>query len=120
MPNVYVVQEPLRREGGIVVPRINYNTLTPYGEVRFLFQWGDFKDDDVLENTAPIIWRLRAALHSFGDDDFIVPLGNPAVIAMAVAVAAECNNGSVKILDWIRDETRYRVVTMDLNCQPLA
>jgi hypothetical protein len=120
MPRVFVVQEPLKKTNGIVVPRINYQTLTPYGEVRFLFQWGELKDDDALENTAPLIWKLRAALHSFSDEDYIVPLGNPALIAMAVAIAAECNNGTVNILDWIRDESRYRVVTMDLHCQPAA
>jgi hypothetical protein len=66
------------------------------------------------------VWHLRSKLHDFGDGDYIVPLGNPAVIGMAIAVAAECNDGFVKILDWIRDESRYRLVEMDLNCQPVA
>jgi hypothetical protein len=66
-----------------------------------------------------LIWKLRAKLHSFTDRDYVVCLGNPALIGMSVAVAAECNNGRVKILDWLRDDARYRIVDMDLNCQPV-
>jgi hypothetical protein len=122
MGRVFIVQEPLKKDpaSGLVVPRINYGTLRPYGDIQFLFQWGDFKDDDALDNAAPIVWQLRAKLHDFRDDDYIVPLGNPAVIGMAVAIAAECNNGFVRILDWIRDESRYRLIEMDLNCQPVS
>jgi hypothetical protein len=118
MGRVFVVQEPLKRVGDSVKPRIDYDTLTPYGEIKFLFEWSELKDDDVLENTAALIWKLRASLHNFTDEDYIVCLGNPALIGMAVTVAAECNNGSVNILDWIRERRRYRVVTMDLHCQP--
>jgi hypothetical protein len=120
MARVFVVQEPLKKEHGVVVPRINYRTLTPYGDLVFLFQWGELQDDDALENTAPLIWKLRAALKDFRDDDYLVPLGNPALIGMAIAIASECNDGLVNILDWIRDERRYRLITMDLNCQPLS
>jgi hypothetical protein len=115
---VFLVQEPLRMQGGIAVPRINYNTLKPYGEVHFLFQWGEVKDDDAMENTAPLIWKLRAKLHDFTNDDYIVPLGNPALIGMAIAIAAECNDGQVRILDWLRDSSCYRTVDVDLHCQP--
>jgi hypothetical protein len=34
---------------------------------------------------------------------------------MAVLVASEVNQGRVKLLDWIRDERRYRVVQIDLG-----
>lgn len=120
MGRVFVVQEPLKRVGDQTVPRINYNTLTPYGEIKFLFTWGELRDDDRLENPAALIWKLRASLHNFRDDDYIVCLGNPALIGMAITVAAECNNGFVRILDWIRDDRRYRVVDMDLHCQPVS
>lgn len=117
---VFLVQEPLRMLGGVPVPRINYGTLKPYGDVKFLFQWGEVKDDDAMDNTAPLIWKLRASLHDFNDFDYIVPLGNPALIGMAIAVAAECNDGRVQILDWMRDAAQYRTVNVDLNCQPSA
>lgn len=120
MPRVFVVQEPLKKVAGVVMPRIDYGTLTPYGDVKFLFQWSEGRDDTVMEETAPIIWKLRAALHDYTAQDYLVPLGNPVLIAMAVAVAADCNDGIVTMLDWIRDESRYRTITFDLLCEAQA
>lgn len=119
MPRVVLVQEPLRRAGNQFIPRIDYNTLTPYGEMEFLFSFGELPDDKALTNPSEYIWRLRAKLHNFTDRDFLVCLGNPALIGMAVAVAAECNHGRAKILDWMREQGCYRIVEMDLNCQPV-
>lgn len=116
MSVVYVVQEPMKMEGGQVVPRINLNHLKRYGRIVFLFGWSDVAVDDALNNANDMVRGLRRDLKSFGDDDYIVPLGNPALIGMATAIAAECNDGRVRILDWMRDERRYREVQVDLQC----
>jgi hypothetical protein len=113
--NVYLVQEPLKRDPDVtIVPKINYRTLKPYGDVRFLFQWDELKDDDTL-NPHAMLERLRDLLCDFTDDDYIVPIGNPALIGMAVLIAAECNDGRVRMLDWIKAERRYRIVDVDLG-----
>jgi hypothetical protein len=118
MPRVIVVQEPLKKERGVVVPRVNYREFERYGEYEFLFGWGELRDEDAMEDTSYFLTRLREQLHDYRDEDYIVLLGNPALCAMAVAIAAECNNGIVTLLDWIRDERRYRKVHIDLNCEP--
>ncbi len=116
MPRVYVVQEPLKRdERGEVVPRINYANFRPYGQHEFLFEWGELKDSDPLDDTSPYLDKLRDRLADFQDEDFLVLMGNPALCAMAVAIAAEMNDGIVNLLDWIRNERRYRIVHMDLQ-----
>jgi hypothetical protein len=120
-PRVFIVQEPLRRSAsGEVVPRIDYRTLAPYGDVKFLFAWGDLRDDESLENPAAFLWRLRTLLRTYTSDDYLVLLGNPALTAMATLIAAEQNNGRVRLLDWIRDERQYRIVDIDIHCQPVA
>lgn len=111
----YIVQEPLHMVDGVPVPRIGYHTITPYGTIKFLFTWSELRHDDALEETWPFLVRLHELLRNFNDNDYIVPLGNPTLVAMAVLVAAEVNDGRVKMLDWIRDERRYRVVQIDLN-----
>lgn len=113
-PRVFIVQEPLKRFPGGVKPRIDYKTLEPYGELTFIFNWGELKDDD-LSDTRPLVAKLRHALHDFNDHDWLVCLGNPALCSMAMAIALECNNGYAGLLDWIRDEGRYRQVEIDLN-----
>lgn len=117
---VFVVQEPLKMEAGVPVPRINLGTLKPYGEVIFLFQWSDFKEDDAFEDSDSIVRELREKLEDFTDDDYIVPLGNPAMIGLAIAVAADCNHGKVRVLDWMRERGRYRLINMDLDCGEAA
>lgn len=118
---VFIVQEPLRRtDSGAVIPRIDYRTLEPYGEIKFLFAWGALRDEESLENPAAFLWTLRRLLEGFSSEDYLVLLGNPALTAMTTLIAAEHNNGRVRLLDWIRDERKYRIVDIDIHCQPLA
>lgn len=111
---VFIVQEPLHRVAGDIVPRIDYATLTPYGELVFLFRWGVLKDGD-LSDTRPFLAKLREKLKDFSDADHLVCLGNPALCAMAVAVALEQNDGYVCLLDWMRNESRYRQIELEMN-----
>jgi len=109
------VQEPLHMVNGAAVPRIGYHTITPYGNIQFLFTWSEIKNDSAFSDTERYLVRMHETMRDFSDADYLVPLGNPALCAMAVLVAAEVNQGRVKMLDWIRDERRYRVVQIDLG-----
>jgi hypothetical protein len=100
---------------GAAVPRIGYHTITPYGNIQFLFTWSEIKNDSSFADTERYLVRMYDTMHDFSDSDYLVPLGNPALTAMAVLVASEVNQGRVKLLDWIRDERRYRVVQIDLG-----
>jgi hypothetical protein len=114
---VYIVQEPLRRTPNGVIPRIDYSTLTPFGKLEFLFTWGEIKDEDALLNTSRFVEQLRDRLDDFDDDDYLVCLGNPVLVGLAIAVAAECNNGRVRVLDWMRNSGKYRMVQVDLDAE---
>lgn len=120
MARAFLVQEPLRMTPTGPVPRIKYATLRPYGTPEFLFSWGELEEGQPLPEMAQLVWQLRARLSSFSDEDFIVPVGNPALIGMAIAVAAECNGGRVKVLDWRRESNQYRVIDFDLKCKAVA
>lgn len=113
-PRVFVVQEPLISRG-VAGPewRIDPKTLEVYGEIVCVFSWGELKNQRVLEDPAlvdKLIAKAREKLQGFDDKDYLVPLGNPALIAIATLVAAQANTGFVTVLDWIRNEGRYRVV----------
>jgi hypothetical protein len=118
-PRVFVVQEPLKMgPGGVAVPRINYGTLQPFGYLKFLFTWGEITDRTPLDDTTTYLWRARAQLADFRDTDYLVPMGHPGLIAIATLAAAEANDGRIKILDWSRERSAYRVVQIDLNRDP--
>ena len=117
MSTVYVIQEPLRKdESGALVPRINYGTLTPFGTVRFVFSWGEIRDDMPLgvKDMASYMARARDAMVDYTEADYIVPMGHPALIA-AVTLAAAERSPIVNLLDWSRERRAYRVVSMDVD-----
>lgn len=121
---VFVVQEPFRKVQGQVVPRIPLHTLEEFGTVTYLCSWSelqhDSNDDMTPARAAELYHKIRRKLCDYSNDDFLVLLGNPALGAMATMIAAECNNGRVSILDWIRDASAYRIIDIDAHCQPRA
>ena len=42
-------------------------------------------------------------------------MGDPAIIAVAGAIAAKNNNGKFKVLKWDRDEKKYYDIEIDLR-----
>lgn len=122
MSIVYVVQEPLHRVGREVEWRIPRRDLEAFGTIVCLCKWGELRDDgdgDFSPSRSAELWhKIRVKLRTFGDADYIVPLGNPALIAMATLIAADVNGGRVSMLDWVRDASAYRIIPIDAHCQP--
>ena len=59
--------------------------------------------------------KLRKELSTFCDDDYLLLIGDPAIIALAGAVVSEMNRGKFKVLKWDRDEKRYYDIEIDLK-----
>lgn len=57
---------------------------------------------------------LRRALRDFSDEDFLLPLGDPILIGVATALAAQANRGRVRMLKWDRRSRGYALVTLEL------
>jgi hypothetical protein len=114
----FMVQEPLKRSpDGELIYRINMGKVKHYGKPINIFSWSEIKERDD-PNPDMLVWRLRTELHDFSDRDYIVPVGNPCLIGMAIAIAAECNEGRVKVLDWSKVKDDYRLMEIDFRCQP--
>lgn len=98
---VYVVQE---------VPGRDILDATKFGELKLMLPQGD-----VVLSTEPTIHRLRKALANFTDADYLLLLGDPVAIGMATAIAAEMNQGVVKMLKWDRRRFCYYPIVVDLH-----
>ncbi len=60
--------------------------------------------------------NIRSAeLSTFCDDDYLLLIGDPAIIALAGAIASEMNRGKFKVLKWDRDEKKYYDLEIDLR-----
>ena len=108
MPTVYIPQETVRRNAnGDFEPVYDLSPALSYGSL------------EVLRSSMPVgidedlIGLLRGKMKEFGDDDYIVAIGDPAVIAAAIMVASRINNGRVKLLRWDRRTRQYLTTQLD-------
>lgn len=99
---VYVVQE---------VPGRNILGARVYGDLKVLLP----SNVNIVLSPAPTIRRLRQALKKFSNSDFLLLMGDPAVIGLACVIASEINVGRFSILKWDRIEKDYYPVMIDIH-----
>ena len=98
---VYVTQE---QAGKNLLP------ATRYGELSVLLT----ESNNIGFSAGFVCNALRSKLSRFCDDDYLLLIGDPVVIGIAVATAAQWNQGRVKMLKWDRQEHCYYPVTINL------
>ena len=116
MSTVYVTQEVMIREadGGLRRKFDLSSAEEKYGEVKTLVPHGQS-----LVSTVPVVRQLNEQLRNFTSDDYLLPLGDPSIMAAAAAIAARNTNGRLKVLKWDRRQGQYLSVEMDLSGKAL-
>lgn len=114
---VWITQEPMQMINGVPTPRIPYHALTPLGSVHFVFGWGEVRDDTPMDaaSTAALMAKARTLLEDFDDNDYLLPMGNPGLIAIATIAASDANEGRIVLLDWLRNQRQYRHVAIEAD-----
>ena len=109
---VYVVQERKRYDpiAGELVPAVNLMPAAEYGNLIELF---NHRQHSLL--SGPIVRAAKEKLKDFSDGDYLLPIGDPVLIGVATAIAAEKNMGRVKLLHWDRSDKRYIVLEYDMR-----
>ena len=107
---VFAVQSPRQRVNGQIVPKYDLTPAEMFGPVVELLS-----PTAKPFNPDPIVEELYIKLENFGDDDFIICIGNPILLAMAVSVAQDCNEGRVKLLQWHGHKGEYTPVEVDFD-----
>lgn len=111
---VYAVQVPHYFDQGAKEwrPKVNVHNATPYGAVVSLVPHDQVQAALV---TQPTLSTLRRKLKDFNDDDYLLPVGDITLVAMAVAVALDVNRRRVKLLRWSRERKAYDVIDLNLS-----
>jgi len=65
-------------------------------------------------NPSSVLAEMSEKLSSFCDDDFLVLVGNPALIGAATAIAANRNSGRVRCLQWSGRQSDYAPIFFTL------
>lgn len=115
MSKVYVTQEPIRRNPTTreFEPKFDLSPLTRLGELVIL------SSGRSPINAQPLVMRMMRDLREFCDDDYILPVGDPVAIGIACAVAAQMNQGKLKLLRWEREDG-HRIVAVNVFGGPVA
>lgn len=111
MSTVFIVQEHLRRNRntGELEPAFDLSPAASFGSFRYLLgsSASPFNPD-------PIIKELHDGLKDYTDDDYLLLTGNPILIGMACSIAADNNDGHIKMLQWSGTEKKYIPVVANL------
>lgn len=99
---VYVTQIPARLEGGMWTPTIDLTPASEHGQVKVLLPSGlNF------HAAHPVITQLREGMADYNPhNDFLLPLGDPLVMAAAAALLGRAH-GRFTMLKWDRFTRTY-------------
>ena len=92
-------------------PRVDIISATKYGDLEPLAS----PFDQVHLNPGRIVSQLRRKLQKFNDDDWLLAMGDPAIIGIAFALAASVNHGRINLLKWDKMERAYYPVKINLR-----
>ena len=88
--------------------------------VRSAEKFGDLKimlpdRKQMILASGPLTFELQKHLKDFNDNDYLLLIGDPAIIGLCCAIASDFNNGKFKVLKWVRNDKRYYDLEIDLR-----
>ena len=92
-------------------PRVDIVSATKWGELIPLANY----NDQLHLNPGRLVSLIKRKLKDFSDDDWLLAIGDPAIIGVAFAVASDVNNGRVNILKWDKIERIYYPVRISIR-----
>jgi hypothetical protein len=104
MSRVFVVTEPITYNNGIPVPLFDISPAREFGEIVVLSE-----HNQSMAASVPMVRMLREKMKDFGDGDYILPVGDPVVIATVAAIASDLNHGYFQMLKWNKRMRTYEV-----------
>lgn len=109
-PRVFVVQNQHKWDDTHqrFVPKFDFSSAEAFGELVYLLS-----PTAAPFNSAPVIRELREKLREYRDGDYLLLVGNPALILAVGAVAASYNSGRVSVLQWSGKDHRYVSVRLE-------
>lgn len=90
------------------VPKFDLTPASVYGELEILIS-----RNNIGIAAQPLVAELKHLLKDYSDDDYILAVGDPVAIGLAIAVSGDANRGRVNILKWDRQTRSY--ISMSAN-----
>jgi hypothetical protein len=108
---VYITQEVRKAtlDGGFQ-SQFNFKPALKYGELRVLVP-GAMS----LLAPVPLVRLLKEKLSTFSEEDYLVAVGDPSIVATASIIAAQKTHGKIRILKWDRELSDYIPIEIDVS-----
>ena len=100
----------------VYIPQVmdyNVRSAEKFGDLKIMLP--DRKQ--MILASGPLTFELQKHLKDFNDNDYLLLIGDPAIIGVCCAIAADINNGKFKVLKWDRIDKRYYDLEIDLRGQ---
>ena len=105
---VYVVQEIAGTRFNS--PKINITGALEYGDFKFLLP----ELSQLMWSPGPLIFQLRKLLKNYTPDDYLLLVGDPAIIGVACSIVSDITNGKYKLIKWDRQERKSYPIEINL------
>lgn len=111
MSKVYAPQVPSKYDAAtkLWVPSINLEPAAQFGEIVVMLPPNANR-----LHINPLIVALKEQMKDFNDQDYIIAVGDPSLIAAAACIAVRKTNGLLRILKWDRQTSSYIAVETQL------
>lgn len=111
MTKVYAPQVPSKYDTAtrLWVPSINLDPARQYGEVVVMLPPNANR-----LHINPLVVALKEQMKTFTEEDYIVAVGDPSLIAAAACIAAKKTGGLLRMLKWDRQLSNYVPVEAEL------
>ena len=100
---VYVLQHPPES--------INIMAAKEYGTLVFCLP----EKSQLVYSAAPFVRKMKKNLRDFEPRDFILCIGDPAIIGLSTYIVGDITHGLFNMLKWDRQERMYYPLTFDFN-----
>lgn len=99
---VFVVEKPDKKK--------NIQSATEYGELDFILS----ESENVLYAPVVTVSRIKHTLRNFNEKDYLLLIGDPVAIGIAVHFALLFNKNRAKLLKWDNREYKYYSIQLEI------
>ena len=105
---VYVIQHVPGTKSGS--PKMNIIGAQKYGELKFLLP----EFSQIIFSPGPLVFKLKKLLKDFKPEDYLLLIGDPALIGVACSIVSDITNGKYNLLKWDKQERQYYPIKINL------
>ena len=107
---VYIIQNVMRKYPDGTYRGLDYSQAERFGEIVYLFDG----NKQVVMSPQPTIRKLKSVLKDFNDNDYLLLVGDPALIGLTCSVVSTISNGRYNMLKYDRIEKDYFPIRVDV------